>query len=435
MAYGQGELSNWYFGAMQLLKFTGDSVHIVDNQNVTNYFYSNENNSCISDENGNFLFYSNGVALFNSNIDTMPNGGLTGNIETAQNVIIPRPNHPNRFYVFVPGRYYADAIIRYSEVDMALDSGLGDVVSGQHNVYLYNNVSQKVTAVHHANGIDIWVITHELYTNNFLSFLVTEEGVEHTPVISSVGSIHIDITPPAFLYDAACKGEIKISPYGRRLSIASKGLGIIELFDFDTETGFVSAPINISMNDPVNLEFSSDGNVAYASTDANYLPGWDTTKIFQINLLAGSVSNIVNSTTSIAFPPHINFFQGQSPLLLAYNDKIYFGCNSPFLPPNYGVLNSPHKLGGDSVGINYTEHTWYTTLSSVSEHGLPNFFRSYLDKNIFATTVCFGDTTMLWTKNSYLFDSIRWEISDPQTGLHTWSNVDTISHQYSQPGQ
>jgi hypothetical protein len=60
---------------------------------------------------------------------------------------------------------------------------------------------------------------------------------------------------------------------------------------------------------------------------------------------------------------------------------------------------------------------------------------SYFDKNVFATTACFGDTTMIYTLNRQLFDSIRWEITDPVTGVHTFSNCDTIYHLYSQPGK
>lgn len=438
LLFSQAEVSNWYFGVHQYLKFVGDSAEVVELY-YASPFHSSDNNSCVSDENGNFLFYSNGVALFNANLDTMPNGYLTGiypsHVEAAQNVIVPRPGYANRYYVLVPGHFYTNTGLWYSEVDMSLDNGLGDVVQWQGNILLHNNVSEKVTAVYHANGKDIWIITHELYTNNFLCFLLTQEGIQGTPVVTSIGAIHVEPTIPNGYYDYVCKGEIKTSTDGRRLAIAMKGLNLVELYDFDTETGVVSNLVSLNLHDPVCLEFSTDGNVLYSSSEHNLLPGGDTTKIYQTNILASSNSAIINSSINIVgTPPNQNFFQGECPMQLASNDKIYFGCNYTNLPPVVGTIGQSHKLG-DSCEVNHQEHIWPISYYGAHLHGFPNFFRSYLDKNIFATSACFGDSTMLYTKNSYLFDSIRWEILDPVNGLFTYSNQDTVYHVYSQAGQ
>ena len=437
--YSQAEVSNWWFEITLHLKFTGDSAQVIDTYQMGQKFHSADNNACISDANGNFLFYSNGVAIFNANLDTMPNGQLTGifpgHIEAAQNIIIPRPEHSDRYYVVVPGHFYTNTGLWYSEVDMTLDNGLGDVIPGQSNILLHNLVSEKVTAVFHANGKDVWIITHELYSSNFLSYLVTEEGIQNTPVVTSIGAVHVEPNPPNYFYNYVCKGDIKTSTCGRRVALASKGLNLVELFDFDTETGMLSNPITFNIADPVCIEFSSDGNVLYFSTEEHpTTSSWDTTKIYQSNLLLNTSQEIINSTINIGGQPPTAplWFQAECPLQLAYNDKIYFGCFLP-TPPNIGTINEPHLLD-TACSIHYTEHTWPLSFYGGNVMGLPNFFRSYLDKNIFANSVCFGDTTMLYTKNSYLFDSIRWEISDPLTGLHTFSNQDTVYHLFSQAG-
>lgn len=46
-----------------------------------------------------------------------------------------------------------------------------------------------MTAASHANGIDIWLITKELNNHVFRSYKITCNGIDNTPVMSTVTAI------------------------------------------------------------------------------------------------------------------------------------------------------------------------------------------------------------------------------------------------------
>ena len=67
-------------------------------------------------------------------------------------------------------------------------------------------------------------------------------GVDTTPIISTVGSLHAPSVSPV-----GYKGQMKITPQGDQLAVArysevaSDSSSTVELFNFDTATGMVSA--------------------------------------------------------------------------------------------------------------------------------------------------------------------------------------------------
>ena len=435
-AFTQGEVSNWYYSIAQHLNIEGDSGYwnLAPYNNYSSY--SDRSSSTVSDSNGNLLLYTNGELIFNTYFDTLPNGMLNGNTSSTQNIIIPRPKHSNNYYVIVAGFRYFFTSLQYSLVDMSLDSGLGGVISNFTNITLHNFVTERLTAILHANGQDIWILAHEINSNNFLAYLVTPSGIEPNPVISSIGAIHEDVG--SFdLYDSVVKGEMKFSSGGRKLAVSIKGLSLVELFDFDSETGQLSNPIDFTIPYPSSVEFSSDGNLLYISNETSWAQtGVQIQKIWQINILDSLSSSYAPLNVAPIDTTPLWYVASNNVLQLAWNDKIYaaFEClDGGCAPANLSIIRKPHLIGS-SADFVFSPYTWPNQSAEANINGLPNFFRSYLDKNVFVTNVCFGDTTMFYTKNSYLFDSIRWEINDPVTGLHTYSNVDTVYHVYSQPG-
>ncbi len=432
IASSQMETSNWYFGNSEFLEFNEDSlVSITYTGTATTgncYFNSDYSNSSISDSAGNYLFSCNGEIIQNANCDTLLNGALMGHKSTAQNIIVPRPGYNSRYYVFYPQWWNNSTGFRYSEIDMLLDSGWGGVIPGQLDVLLETDVTDRVSAVKHANKKDIWVITHKDNTNNFLAYLVTENGVNPTPIISSVGMNISDI--PSGI-NSGLRGCIKISPCGRWIATASMGEHKVKLARFDTETGMVeSLPILLDVHYPYYLEFSGDGNILYCG-GKNAYGVTDTAKIYQVNLLETSAIGISNSVYHLndftIYPPNIAYNRS---LQLAMDGKIYVGYAGGSTS-NMGVINEPHFL---DTNCNFIYNQYLMPYLGEQMHGFPNFMTSYFDKNVFATTACFGDSTMIYTLNSDLFDSIRWEITDPVTGQHVYHNQDTVFHLYSQAG-
>src|SRR5690606_11790030 len=122
-----------------------------------------------------------------------------------------------------------------------LDTGLGGVVPTEKNIPLESPVAEKITAVYHENGQDIWVISHKLNNNEFIAYLITATGIQTTPVVTSVGENNLG-GPNGF----GALGYLKASPDGTKLASAiSFYFTGLELFDFNKSTGEVSNALKI----------------------------------------------------------------------------------------------------------------------------------------------------------------------------------------------
>ena len=185
----QAEASKWYFGINAGLDFsTGNPIALTNGELVTD-----EGCATISENNGDLLFYTDGITVWDKQHNIMPNGtGLTGDSSSTQSaIIVPKPGDVSIFYIFTVDDLAGPNGLRYSEVNMTLNGGNGDITN-QKNIELNAFTTEKISAVKHANGIDFWVVTHDWNNNNFLSYQVTTAGVNIVPVISSVGEEHGD---------------------------------------------------------------------------------------------------------------------------------------------------------------------------------------------------------------------------------------------------
>ena len=431
----QKELNHWVMTGTAHITFEDDTASFIDHNMA---FFSGLGMSCISDKYGNLLMYCSFEQIWDASKYQMQNGnGLYGGVVSTQHIIIPEPGNPNRYYVIVTPEFsqYTN-YATYSEVDMSLNGGLGAVTNLKNVSLGINGIvsTGKVTATYHANGKDIWLMIHGTYSNAFFEFLVTENGIPDYPVASFVGINHIELYA-----NQADRGEMKFSPDGKRLAVAVKGMNTVQVFDFDNKTGIVSNPISFTnIQTPISVEFSMDGTVIYYSND-NY-PGtcscpYDTTFIFQANLLAGDSISVINSTYPVFWYSDtnaINYFVS-SALQLASNGSIYIiyaaGYNDSLF-----IINYPELLE------NNCEYDFYLEIpdSFIDAHFyryLPNFFRSYLDRNILAENLCFGDSTLLFTETNLNFDSIRWEFLDSASlQFVSVSNQDSIYYVFSEPG-
>src|SRR6185503_20546152 len=124
--------------------FFDDTLHQFNFQRPMGFFLTN---ASICDTNGNLLFYTNGITIENANHDTLNNSiefnpgwttdyydnGVTGLGLEGGAIIIPRPEHPDQYYLFsesgeiftMPfGSDINPLELRYSLIDMTLDGGL-----------------------------------------------------------------------------------------------------------------------------------------------------------------------------------------------------------------------------------------------------------------------------------------------------------------------
>ncbi|MBJ7880952.1 hypothetical protein [Gelidibacter salicanalis] len=290
-AFSQKESANWYFGDLAGLDFnSGAPVALTDGQLITK-----EGCATISDPQGNLLFYTDGSIVWDRQHNVMKNGmGLLGHSSSTMSaLIIPKPGNLNAYYIFTidkPSYFLTNGEpidgVNYSEVDMSLNNGYGGVVEANKNVHLITydindpvqseyKSSEKITAVTHSDGSTIWVITQ--FINKFYAFRVDDNGVNETPVISTVPqSVFPRINDIGANISAI--GYMKFSPDGKKLAIAhsaislgspttgTKRSGKVLLYDFNNTTGLISNQQTIiSDTYPYGIEFSPNSKLLYTT--------------------------------------------------------------------------------------------------------------------------------------------------------------------------
>lgn len=327
------------------------------------YLYS-EGCTSISDSSGTLLFYSNGEKVWNKLNQIMPNGNsLMGFYSsTSAALVIPFPLSDSLYYLFTTDgiERYLQKGLRYSVINMCLDNGKGDVVNSQKNIFLLDTVSEKLCAVAHPNGTDIWLIAHKHFTNSFYAYLITPTGI-NAPVISSVGTIHTG----NFGFYNGCGtaiGQMKASSNGSKLGLVFSNVNpsVAEIFDFNSTTGIVSNAISLQTNgNEYGIEFSPDNSKLYLTN----IQG-----LFQFDISSGNQSTINSSKTQI-----INASCLPSPLQLGPDGKIYVSRCSNFL----GVINNPNVYGTNCNFVNNSVNISPATNNT----SLPGFIAGYNYKN------------------------------------------------------
>lgn len=414
--YSQNEAANWYFGKNGGLRFnttTGTVTAVTDGQLNTL-----EGCTSISDTDGNLLFYSDGRTIWNTNHIPMPNAseafgtGLKGDdSSTSSGLIVPKPQDLNQYYIFTvdephhfnssafPNQQDGDGVndgLMYSLVDMTLEGGLGDVDPLEKNVPLITydttnqtesefKCSEKITAVKADDCFSFWVITH--FVDKFYAFKVDQNGVNTTPVVSTVGPV-----VPAEGYRRNALGYLKASPDGSKLAVAHHGFatvlqgetgGGVYLFDFDNDTGIVSNPLTLfgqeNNDSPYGVEFSAENRKVYA-TISDGISGNGSSHVLQWDLES---TNIPGSMTVI----HSSNSFSAGALQLGLDKRIY-RAQFDFTDFNtsgrhIGVIQNP-EADGNAAGYNETGVLLDIngSFQNLSRIGLPPFIQSLFNSQI-----------------------------------------------------
>ncbi|MEA3444017.1 MAG: hypothetical protein U9R19_04755, partial [Bacteroidota bacterium] len=321
----------WYFSAGSLNWCTpqanGDPLYTAGSMG------GGEGYAMVSDANCNMIFYTDGTFVWNANWMIMsnsmsgsPGGSLQGSPSSTQSaLIIPKPLSTTSYYIFTADANLGADGISYSRVDMTMNSGLGDIDLAEKNVLLISWATEKLNAVRHSNGVNIWVVCHPFNSANFYSYLVTSTGVIAIPVISSIGSFISGVS-------ANTRGYMKFSQDGSRMVAAIEGMNMYELFDFNSTTGQVMNYIPLTganYDDCYGVEFSATGQYLYGSERwGNQLRQWD---ISLPTASAIQASEVIVATLSS--------YAGKA-LLLGPDYKIYLARGSH----NYvGRINYPDQ--------------------------------------------------------------------------------------------
>lgn len=355
----QNEAKIWYFGENAGIDFSTSPPNPLTNGSLNTV----EGCSTICDNTGNLLFYTDGTTVYNKLHLQMQNGtGLGGNFSTAQSaLIIKKPNSSNIYYVFTASAQNSTPGLTYSVVDMNLAGGLG-AVSSLNNFLLFP-VTEMLTAVNHSNGTDIWVISHEWFSDAFYSYLVTSNGI-NSPIVTHVGMLY---TGP-WVYSRAI-GTAKFSSDGSLFASTMTYGDSLQLFNFNNSTGIPSNPKTINMFRAYGLEFSESNNFLYVSSG-----GGPNGVLMQYNISSGVQSIINASGVQLGLRPLAPYGM----LQMGLDGKIYVSKT----PDAYlGKIDNPEISG---TACTYIDSAVYLG-GKISRIGLPGYncsFFSQISTNI-----------------------------------------------------
>lgn len=401
MSFAQKEAENWYFGNYAGLKFSqADPVPLLDGSLQTD-----EGCTTVSDTAGNLLFYTDGVRVFNRAHRTMPNGtNLAGNPSSTQSsIVVQWPTMNGRFFIFTADaneNNYRNGIC-YSDVDMSADGGMGDVLT--RNTPLSAPAAEKLTAIRHGNGEDIWIIAHALDSDEFLVFLVTRFGVQTIPRRQAIGP----------LVRAGDAGYLKADPSGRKIAMATSAPLQVTLLDFDRLTGQLSIPVALLNIDPYGVEFSPNGRFLYVTSFTNrniyqYDVSVSPDRIASTRQIVGTTRATTTGAIQLApnsrlYVAHLDQFEISE---IRYPDRQGVACE-------YRDLSVP--LGGRS-----------------SRYGLPNFHPAIYNKlpefEVVATGYCVGDTIWFELRPGEYVENVRWTFDDPASGVDNRATGQRVFH-------
>ncbi len=401
--------NNWYFGKKAAISFaTSPPTNLFNSQ-----MYTLEGCSSISDAAGQLLFYTNGELVYNRNHQVMANGsGLLGHRSSSSAaLIVKKPGNDPLYYIFTSDaaeNEYSNGY-RYSVVDMNLNGGLGDVVT--KNVLLYAKCSEKLAAVRHGNGVDIWIITRDYVGNAYRVYLLGCNGVSDNAVVSNVG---LSTDQPTSLR----VGALKASPNGTLLANIPYYTGW-ELFQFNNTTGSISNPIhfNIALRGCFfGLQFSPDSKLLYLSNECGFN---NESFLYQYK------TDVYDSLTIASSRYLVDSSQLQKgDMQMGPDGKIYVPNQDD---PSLNVINNPNQYG---PGCNFAYKAINLGPNHLAARCLPNYLLDdIINPNIdfsFASadcrTVTFSGTTALPPNISWHWDFGDGNTDTGQVATHTYLN-------------
>lgn len=408
-AFAQKEAAYWYFGNKAGLRFIGKVPEALTYGSLV----TESATATVSDrETGALLFYTNGRNTWDRQHRLMP-GSDTFEVPCPSAIsqpalIMPVPGSEHRYYVFsvrfsAPADHYncifgyIDEVLqpsyscelRYSIVDMRLNGGSGDIVASEKDVLLQGNITEKLTAIPHANGSDFWLLTHEWNSDAFLVQKVSAAGVAAEPSVQRIGSAHRSRTYAGKVSNSEIRGMMKPSPDGTMLACAvdfEEGRPF-DLFDFDASTGTLSNYRSLGdLEAQYGVSFSPDNSKLYVSCLSPRNTAYKDV-IRQYDLSLQSVEAVVASGKSIIqgnpdtnIPPR-QLGTGYYDLQIGPDGRIYGTSHhvysGPEIPGNHTMLvigqpNAP----GYSCRVNLVDFDFGDGNVAL---GLPNFIQSYFN--------------------------------------------------------
>ncbi|HMI05918.1 MAG TPA: T9SS type A sorting domain-containing protein [Flavobacterium sp.] len=408
--YAQGENNNWYFGRNAGVNFATNPPTAI----TTSSMVQLEGVASISSPNGSILFYTNGVNVWNKLDQVMPNGsGLLSDNSAAQGVVIvPFPGQTNKFYIFTAysGPMYVPiaAPYNYSVIDMDLDNGNGDIISGQKNLPLYDETGkntplaanspsyESMTFTQTTNENGYWLLIPRTYAiNKLYCYKIDNSGLINNPVVNNLnfGSASMSVQ----------SGSIKVSPDGGYMAISRAIFNQeLKIYSFNNSSGTISSIIGTCSNCNANsVEFSIDAKLLFF---VSFYNGFNV-----MDVVTGNIRHMFTS----AF--------GEAVIQRAINNEIYVSKYIAALPPSEGNPNFNTILYKISNATSYANANITTTgqislgTNRFAQIGLPPIIfpisnNTCLDKRTLSNLIQLSNTTYtaatsITTQNNYVVNS------------------------------
>jgi len=388
-SYSQKQANIWYFGENAGVDFNFTPPRALGDGELNTL----EGCSTFSDADGNLLFYSDGTSVFDKNHDIMTytDGNLGNNLlgdpsATQSGMIIPKPLSDDIYYLFTVTDQNNSKGFNLYTIDMSLNSGNGLLIDENNDGVFFTelqggNWTEKVAAVKGQECNTFWVVTAN--ENRFYSYLIDENGVETSPIITSVST------------NIENRGYLKLSPDGTKLAVANQGGGggtipnSAIIYNFDNLTGVVDNDETYLIDgfgdgQPYGIEFSVDSKKLYISTVSGFRFNLSDTpvdyKLFYFDLTA---TNIPDSKAliheQIGGSPDYPEGGFRGALQLGPDGKIYATIPTAYNDPNgyaryLDVIENPTA---DAADIIFTKDA-IDLDGRLSTQGLPPFISSLL---------------------------------------------------------
>lgn len=443
----QREMDNWLFSQFVNINFgSGNPV-----QGTNSPLNAAEGSATISDASGNLLFYTDGSTIWTATHAVMQNGsGLMGHFSSSQAaLIIPVPGSTTQYYVFTNGHHNDNNGLRYSIVDMSLNSGAGAVTSTKNVLLVAGPNTEKLTAVKHCNRTDFWVLTRGWQNTQFMAFLVTSAGINTTPVISNSTFNTNTLSSTPGIGTVGRIGYMKAAPTGTRIATFHAWSNVVELAEFNPWNGqftnilvlnalpasFPKQPPPQGYIMPYTGEFSPNGRYLY--TLVNY---WVTgmganpkSILYQFDVSTMNINDIEASRFKIDSLQSLELnYNGAGAIQIANNGKLYVGYS---WHQALSVINNPNDGG---AACNYQYDPFPLANGATFRAGFPNFFpffaAAYAPSDFTFTGNCEGPDVKFAFNNPHEADSVIWNFDDPASGADNESRQDSPMHRFSSTG-
>jgi hypothetical protein len=351
-----------------------------------------EGGASFCDKNGNLILYSrpseslsSWMAIYNSkkkmviNSDTLK----TSSSANTHTLMLQHPDDTSIIYIFTAPSAFTSQTrgYNYNVYDIKIDSLI------VKNKLLFKNASEKMSAVFHPNGRDIFITLKQHGNNCYNTYLISKHGINPCPIISCVGIAQIEKADGQGFLKYACNGQYIANAFivdALKIELFKKDPNIHTLIHYRT--------INLDYsNQPYGLEFSPNGKYLYYTTASS-----DSSRLVQHNLQTGNEITIYK-----------DFIRKQIfGIQLASDGKIYV---SNEIDTVLGVINYPNEEG---LACNLNIRG-FSLNGSYAMYGMPSFNQSYFYTpaiNYSYEMNCIKNSIQFWGKDTFGANNHNWYI-------------------------